>query len=348
MFIKTLKQLTILGILAFAVPLAPGEAKAQSKERSGKEVAEAVCYACHATGKDGAPKIGDEKAWSKRISQGLTGLTSHALQGIRKMPPHGGNPGLSDLEISRAITHMVNQSGGHWIEPVSKTNPPAERNGEQVVQAQCVKCHKTGEGGAPKIGDRAAWIPRLKQGLDAVVRSAIRGHGGMPARGGMANLTDSEMREAVSYMFNQGTAPAKGPAAAPVAVADPNHKVIQGTEIYLGIVSAESIREQHQKGDPESSMHGGIPTRKGYYHVNISLLDSKTKAPISDAQVEVRVADPVMGGETKKLDLMAFNNAISYGNYFRMQGKDPYTITVKIRRPGTSRVIEAKFDYKHY
>jgi cytochrome c5 len=64
-----------------------------------------------------------------------------------------------------------------------------------------VKCHGTGAGGAPKIGDKDAWVGRAKQGFDSVVRSAIAGHGGMPARGGMANLTDAEMRAAVTYMF---------------------------------------------------------------------------------------------------------------------------------------------------
>src|SRR5512147_1091461 len=76
-----------------------------------------------------------------------------------------------------------------------------ERSGEQIVKAQCVKCHGTGLNGAPKIDDRAAWAPRMRQGLDATVRSAIRGHGKMPARGGMADLTDAELRAAISYMF---------------------------------------------------------------------------------------------------------------------------------------------------
>ena len=77
-----------------------------------------------------------------------------------------------------------------------------ERTGEEVVQMQCIKCHGTGAKGAPKIDDRAAWIPRMKEGLDATVRSAMRGHGNMPARGGMADLTDTELRAAILYMFN--------------------------------------------------------------------------------------------------------------------------------------------------
>ena len=88
-----------------------GAADAQRKERQGKEVVDAVCAACHASGKDKAPRIGDAKAWAERASQGLTALTAHALTGIRDMPAHGGNSGVSDIEIERAITYMVNRSG---------------------------------------------------------------------------------------------------------------------------------------------------------------------------------------------------------------------------------------------
>ena len=177
------------------------DAPAQGKVRSSKEVVDSVCSKCHVTGARGAPKIGDQQAWSKRASQGLSSLTDHALKGIRQMPSHGGSPDLTDLEIKRAITYMVNQSGGKWVEPISKKSPPAPRTGEEVVKAQCIKCHESGKGGAPKIGDRDAWIPRLKEGLESTVRSAMKGHGGMPARGGLADLSDSELRSAVIYLF---------------------------------------------------------------------------------------------------------------------------------------------------
>ena len=84
---------------------------------------------------------------------------------------------------------------------------PAERSGKEVVDAQCSKCHREGKGGAPKIGDRDAWVQRLKKGLDATVREAIRGHGGMPARGDKADLTDREVRNAILYMYYPGNAP---------------------------------------------------------------------------------------------------------------------------------------------
>jgi len=199
----------MLVLVTLASVLLAASADAQTKERSGKEVVDSLCISCHGTGAAGAPKIGDNKAWADRATKGLTGLSKSAMAGIRQMPAHGGNMKLTDIEVERAITYMVNQSGGHWTEPVSRTSPTATRGGKEIVEAQCVKCHGTGVGGAPKIGDREAWLPRVRQGLDTVVASAIHGHGAMPPRGGMADLTDVEIRGAIIYMFNVGTGPTK-------------------------------------------------------------------------------------------------------------------------------------------
>ena len=84
-----------------------------------------------------------------------------------------------------------------------------DRGGREIVESVCAACHASGAGGAPRIGDQAAWIQRLKPGLNVVVRSAIKGHGAMPARGGMASLTDAEVRSAITYMFNPTSAPGK-------------------------------------------------------------------------------------------------------------------------------------------
>ena len=78
-------------VVAFAALGLTPLADAQRRERSGKEVVDAVCAACHVPGKDKAPKIGDAQAWSTRASQGLSALTDHAIKGIRNMPAHGGN-----------------------------------------------------------------------------------------------------------------------------------------------------------------------------------------------------------------------------------------------------------------
>ena len=318
---------------------------------SGKQVVDAVCGKCHVTGVDGAPRIGDNKAWKPRIEQGLTSLSRHALQGIRKMPPHGGNPGLSDLDIKRAITYMVNQSGGRWIEPAGTGAAYRERTGEQVVNAYCFKCHETGVNGAPRIGDLQAWAARFAQGVDIIARSAVRGHGGMPPRGGAADLTDSELRSAAIYMLLKGVAPAAAPAASasiakPPSRDDRNHAVVDGLDVYLGVVSADAIRTKPGASVEEKQMHGGIPGGRGYYHINISLLDRETGAEIKNAKIELSVEDPLTGLQTKVLDLVTFNNAASYGNYFLMPEKIPYKITAQITRGDPPRVTKARFNFK--
>lgn len=333
-------------LLGAAACLVPGPADAQRGGRSGKQVVEAACAACHAEGLNGAPRIGDREAWKKRAEQGLTTLTQHALTGIRQMPAHGGKLSLTDLEIARAVAEMVNRSGGKWVEPVSALDLVAERTGAQIVQAQCSKCHQEGVGGAPRIGDIGAWTPRLKGGLDRAVRAAIHGHGGMPARGDRADLTDAEIRKAVVYMINPGAVASRD--APPAARTEgPRFKTVGGVEVDLGIVPAETLR-MFPEDSAERSMHGGVPSGAGYYHLNVTLRDARTKAPIRDAKVEMRVAQVGMSGVTKKLDLVEINSAPGYGQYFRMRWNSAYRISVKIRRPGLAGPLEARFDHRTY
>jgi cytochrome c5 len=250
---------------------------------------------------------------------------------------------VSDIEIERAIVYMVNQSGGRWVEPLGGATPAVVRTSEAVVRNQCAKCHQEGKQGAPRIGDRQAWIPRLKKGLDNLVGSAIHGHGPMPARGGLPDLSDQEIRGAIVYMFSYGL-PATAPAA-PAAPADPHHKVVSGTDVYLGMIPAEAIRAAQGKGGKKGGAGVEIPSGKGYYHVNISLADNKSLVPVTDARVEVRISDG-MTSETKALALVAVNNAVSYGNYFRFSSGNAYNITAEIRRPGVPMPFEAKFQFK--
>lgn len=194
-------------LFVLALPIAAADASAEG-DRSGEEVVDATCGSCHRTGENNAPRIGDQQAWAALAARGLTGLTESALNGIRNMPAHGGDLTLSDVEIERAITYMVNQSGGRWIEPIDHLTPAVARKGEQVVRAQCAACHEAGTEGAPKIGDREAWIERIARarGIDALVNSAIHGHGPMPPRGGLADLTDAEIRAAILYMYSPHSA----------------------------------------------------------------------------------------------------------------------------------------------
>lgn len=198
---NTVRATTSLKAITLIVATACSIGLAHATERSGKEVVDTVCANCHASGKDGAPKIGDQADWSKRASKGLVNLTEHAITGVRSMPAHGGQAKLSDIEMSRAVAHMV--SGGHSVDTNKAYASPQSRTGAQIVQLRCQECHATGKNGAPKIGEMSAWQPRLKNGVEPLVKSAINGHNSMPARGGMADLSDAEMRSAVTHIINQ-------------------------------------------------------------------------------------------------------------------------------------------------
>ncbi len=192
-------RLAIAGI-SLAV-LSVGATSALAADKTGREVVEQVCAGCHTSGKDGAPKIGDVAAWTQRSKNGLIKLTEHAISGIGKMPAHGGQSNLSDLEMSRAIAFMV--SFGHAVDPNKPYASPTTVTAEQLVGSHCVNCHGTGVAGAPRIDDFAAWKPRLQKGMDSLVQSAIGGHKAMPPRAGMASLTDTDLRNAVTYMVVQ-------------------------------------------------------------------------------------------------------------------------------------------------
>ncbi len=212
---------------------------------TGEQVYDQVCKTCHETGLAGAHKIGDKAAWAKVLTQGRALTVDHAIKGIRAMPAKGGNPDLESVEVERAVVYMTGKAGGKWKEPAAPSSAGTERTGQQVVELTCGKCHQTGEHGAPMIGDRAAWTQRVKSGFPSVVQSALKGHAGMPARGGMAELSDVEIRRAVEYMLNTGagssqaaaspvipvvaTAPAAAVAAAPVAAGRADGKKVYDT-----------------------------------------------------------------------------------------------------------------------
>jgi cytochrome c551/c552 len=156
-FIKTPKQLAIVVLLAFAVPiglivllsqlvtgLMPASdrgadtqvlARIQpvgqlafadatpSGNKTGEQVFQAVCKTCHESGLAGAPKFGDKAAWAVAIKSGYDVLIQHAISGLQRqgkvMPPKGGNPDLTDTEVARAVAYMANAAGAGFKEPAA-------------------------------------------------------------------------------------------------------------------------------------------------------------------------------------------------------------------------------------
>ena len=115
-------------------------------------------------------------------------------------------PGASDPE--RALAERIQKVG---MVEVRDANRPLKA-GEEVYKAQCVACHGSGAAGAPKFGDAGAWGPRIKQGLDTLVNSALKGKGAMGAQGG-GDFNDIEIARAVAYMANNGGAKFEEPKA---------------------------------------------------------------------------------------------------------------------------------------
>jgi cytochrome c5 len=91
------------------------------------------------------------------------------------------------------------------------------RTGEEVYKAVCAACHVSGAANAPKTGDQAAWAPRLKAGLEALVAAASKGKGAMPAQAA-GDTTEFEVARAVVYLANQAGGSFEEPKA-PVAAA---------------------------------------------------------------------------------------------------------------------------------
>lgn len=140
--------------------------------------------------------------------------------------PSAGSEGLG----AEAIARRIQPVGRVEVKDVS--DPTALKTGEQVFAAVCTACHTAGVAGAPKIGDTAAWAPRLATGHEALLASALKGKGAMSPQGG-GDFSDIEIDRAVVYLANQagakfeplktlapaGGAAAVAPAAMPSTVA---------------------------------------------------------------------------------------------------------------------------------
>jgi cytochrome c5 len=214
------------------------DANAPKVYKTGEQVFNAVCTSCHTAGVAGAPKLGDKVAWAPFIKAGFDSMLNVALHGKGAMPAKGGNPALSDYEVARAVVYMSNQSGASLPDPpepaqntpqpvmasasalpapppatqptpsvtgvASPPSPEATVNpaGEKLYKSHYFACHDTGIAGAPKFGNKMAWEPYIKTGLDAMVKVALMGKGAMPPKGGAVNASEEDIRAAIQYMVN--------------------------------------------------------------------------------------------------------------------------------------------------
>ncbi|MDP3843709.1 MAG: c-type cytochrome [Oxalobacteraceae bacterium] len=76
----------------------------------GEQIYTSTCLACHGAGVLGAPKFGDKAVWGSRIAQGIDTLHTNSINGIRMMPPKGGNATLKDEDVKAAVDYMVSKA----------------------------------------------------------------------------------------------------------------------------------------------------------------------------------------------------------------------------------------------
>ena len=111
-------------------------------------------------------------------------------------------PAASEPAIASTPTHNHAASESH----AGMVEKPVV-NGEKVFKSLCAMCHQTGAGGAPIVGNKEMWAPRIAQGVDVLYKHSIDGYetkdSVMPARGGNLKLTDEEMKAAVDYMLSK-------------------------------------------------------------------------------------------------------------------------------------------------
>ncbi len=123
----------------------------------------------------------------------------------------------SDAMTAESVARRIQRIGVSDYKDVNDVK--SMKSGEQVFQTQCTACHSTGAAGAPKLGDEAAWAPRLKTGYDALLNSSLKGKGNMTAQGG-GDFSDFEIGRAVVFMANKSGGKLDEPKApAPAASA---------------------------------------------------------------------------------------------------------------------------------
>jgi cytochrome c5 len=121
-------------------------------------------------------------------------------------------PAAGAVNMEKAIAERIQKIGAVEIRDANRQL----KSGEEVFKAQCSACHMSGAAGAPKVGDVAAWAPRVKTGYEALLTSAVKGKGAMGAQGG-GDLETLEIGRAVVYMANGSGGKFDEPKAAPAA-----------------------------------------------------------------------------------------------------------------------------------
>jgi cytochrome c5 len=113
------------------------------------------------------------------------------------------NPVGSVPDIEKVASPLLPAPAPVTVAAAGDAGKPAAADGKAVYDANCQACHAAGVAGAPKLGDKAAWAPRVGAGVAALTASVIKGKNAMPPKGGNLNLADADIKAAVEYLVAQ-------------------------------------------------------------------------------------------------------------------------------------------------
>lgn len=124
----------------------------------------------------------------------------------KEISPHG--LGERSVFSERATAERLQPIGQVCIEGEDCGSAVVEvaagpRSGDAVYNGACMACHASGAAGAPKVGDKAAWAPRIAKGLSTLVQHSLQGFNAMPPKGLCMDCSDDEIKAAVEYMVGQ-------------------------------------------------------------------------------------------------------------------------------------------------
>ncbi|HBA99165.1 MAG TPA: cytochrome-c oxidase, cbb3-type subunit III [Gammaproteobacteria bacterium] len=188
-------------------------------------------------------KADDQKASVIRtilhgVNQGHKPLTQDAV-----MPSFGASKVIDKTQIKKLAVYVHQLGGGVAVKPKPKPKkvvasaaaPTAKAGrGGKELYAKCQGCHNVGVGGAPKYGDKAAWAPRIKRGMDDLLKVAKAGKGMMPPKGTCMDCTDDELRAVIQYMMESAGAP-KAKSAAKVS---PFKAIVASGDSFDAVIKA--------------------------------------------------------------------------------------------------------------
>lgn len=177
-FIKTPKQLIWAVVLAFIVPIIV--------------IVLLVSFVTSAK----KPGAGSDAFTPEAVAERIAPVAKFELDPAASTTPVAPVAPVAAPSAMPAVTAVTSSAA------VPAATVAAVDAGKALYEKACMACHVAAVAGAPKFGDKTAWAPRIKLGVDALTASVIKGKGAMPPRGAAGGASDADIKAAVQYMVN--------------------------------------------------------------------------------------------------------------------------------------------------